>query len=370
MVCKDGGEIVLCCFLPIKRQQPPKNDAKKGRAVYNFAYYFKNKTMIRLSSPQLMLALSGDLMPDADDLRRLQHAAVGGVILFARNFADGAQLRQLTAAIRRAAGRRIVIAADQEGGRVQRFGGDDFLSLPAAATLSAARARDAGLVMAAELIAAGVDLSFAPVLDVAHGNSEIIGNRAFSTDADVVAVRAAAFADGMAAAGMACCGKHFPGHGYARADSHNDLPTDARDFAAIAAADLIPFGKWAERAALMTAHIVYPKCDENAATFSSFWLKKVLRQQLNFGGMVVSDDLTMAGADIGDMSERIRAATTAGCDGVLICEAAAADESLATVAKVESAENPWLALAAKADGRICVGDAEYKTARASLATIQ
>ena len=330
--------------------------------------FFRGRGMTALSSARLMIALSGDLSPDADDRRNLAHPAVGGAILFARNFADAAQLRRLTADIRRAAGRRILVAADQEGGRVQRFCGGGFSRLPPAAALcDCASARDAGIVMAAEMLAAGVDLSFAPVLDLARGRSEIIGARAFAEDAETAATRAAAFAEGMRAAGMASCGKHFPGHGYARADSHETLPEDDREFAEIAAADLIPFARWSARKmpALMTAHIVYPKCDSRAATFSPFWLQEVLRGQLNFGGFVVSDDLTMAGADIGGVSERMRAAIAAGCEGLLLCRPDAVREALADC-KAETQDNPWRALFPRADGRICIGDSEYAAARARL----
>ncbi len=320
-----------------------------------------------------MIALSGDLAPDAEDRRNLAHPAVGGVILFARNFLDAAQLRQLTAEIRRIAGRFLLIAADQEGGRVQRFRGGGFSRLPAAAELrDSGAARDAGIVMAAELRAAGVDLSFAPVLDLARGRSRIIGDRAFAADGENAAAAALAFAAGMRAAGMKCCGKHFPGHGYARADSHKTLPTDAREFAEIAAADLIPFARWAAQPALMTAHIVFPKCDSAAATFSPFWLKKILRGQLKFGGMIIGDDLTMDGADIGGVPERMRAATAAGCEGLLICKPEAVREALAACdenaakGKTHSAENPWRVLAAQTDGRICIGDSAYSEARVRL----
>lgn len=318
-----------------------------------------------------MLGLSGDLSLSADDRRNLAHLAVGGVILFARNFAAPAQLRQLTADIRRAAGRKIIIAADQEGGRVQRFCGGGFSPLPPMLRLGDADdlslLRDAGAVMAAELLAAGVDLSFAPVLDLARGRSQIIGDRAFAADGETAAARALAFADGMRAAGMASCGKHFPGHGYARADSHKTLPADGRAFQDIAASDLIPFARWAAQnmPALMTAHIVYSACDKTAATFSPFWLKEILRKKLGFRGMAVSDDLCMAGADIGGMGERIAAALRAGNDGALICLPEGVEEAIAAV-KSAGAKNPWLALSPAAENKICAGDAEYKKARKRL----
>lgn len=328
--------------------------------------------MPQFSVARLMIALHGDLSLAAEDLQNLKHPAVGGVILFSRNFADGAQLRQLTAAVRRAAARPLLIAADQEGGRVQRFCGGEFCRLPPMAELAAANSPSllgaAGLVMAAELLAAGVDLSFAPVLDLAHGRSQIIGDRAFAATGEAAAEAALAFAKGMQAAGMAACGKHFPGHGYAPADSHEALPIDERTFADIAATDLIPFRYWAQQKmpALMTAHIVYEQCDALAATFSAYWLQTVLREKLHYKGMIISDDLTMAGADIGGMKMRLQAAVEAGCDGLLVCQPAAVAEALAVVAAAANANNPWLALSPQADRRIGVGDGEYARAKARL----
>ena len=332
---------------------------------------------MKLPAANLMLGLSGGLSLSETDRRNLANPAVGGIILFTRNFSDARQLRQLTAAIRRAAGRRILIAADQEGGRVQRFVGGGFLRLPPMLDLAAAESenggilRAAGIVMAAELIAAGVDLSFAPVLDLARGRSQIIGARAFAAEGNAAAAAAFLFAGGMRAAGMAACGKHFPGHGFARADSHKTLPEDGREFSEIAAADLIPFAKWAagNMPALMSAHIAFPKCDLAAATFSSFWLKKVLRGQLQFRGIIIGDDLCMAGANIGGMGEKMAAALAAGCDGLLACLPDGATEAAKTATGVMSEDNPWLALSPAPDGAICTGDAEYKTARARLAEV-
>ena len=324
---------------------------------------------INLAAARLMIGLRGDLSLADDDRRHLAHPAVGGVILFARNFSDGAQLRQLTADIRRIAARPLLIAADQEGGRVQRFCGGGFSSLPPPGELANAPMllREAGMVMAAELLAAGVDLSFAPLLDIAHGRSEIIGDRAFGSDSDSAAAAALSFAEGMRAAGMASCGKHFPGHGFASADSHKTLPTDGRDFSEIAAKDLRPFAQWSERGmpSLMTAHIVYPKCDKLPATFSPYWLKTILREKLNYAGMIVSDDLAMAGADIGGIAKRMEAAVAAGCDGLLVCEPSLAAEAL-SACKKEAAENPWLALSPCPDNRTSVGDFAYARAKKAL----
>ena len=323
-----------------------------------------------MDKSRLMIALCGDLTLDVLDKNHLRHSAVGGVILFARNFADATQLRQLTADIRRHANKRIIIAVDQEGGRVRRFIGEQFSPLPPMRELAKTQnlLHDAGLVMAAELLAAGVDLSFAPVLDLDYGNSSVIGNRAFAADAQEAATAALAFADGMQAAGMACCGKHFPGHGFVAADSHTALPVDKRPWALIKKTDLIPFMRWAQccRPALMTAHIIYEQCDAAIATYSSFWLQTILRDQLGYSGMIISDDLTMAGADTGDMLSRAQKATQAGCDGVLICKPSATQEILAAISADNVTENPWLALSPQPDNRICVGDNEYEQARKRL----
>lgn len=296
---------------------------------------------------RLMIGVDGVEKPDAAGIKRLRHPAVGGVILFAHNFAADAQkLRQLTANIRRAAGRRILIATDQEGGRVQRFCGGGFVKLPAAADYqSTAQAEAGGMIMATQLLAAGVDMSFAPVLDI-NGASKVIGKRAFAKDAEAVYDMASAFARGMHRAGMHCCGKHFPGHGNVAADSHKVLPQDGRDMDTIAANDLLPFAKWARarQPALMTAHIVYPKCDTAAATFSSFWLRRILRRRLGFGGLIISDDLSMRGADIGTMGTRMKAARAAGCDLLLICGREEIDEALASAKPTTAKTNPWLKL--------------------------
>ena len=349
---------------PKKYERKRKNERKDEIKKCKHERKNMNENM-KLKNANLMIALCGDLEITAQDRRNLSHSAVGGVILFARNFRDSAQLRQLNADIRRAAAREILIAADQEGGRVQRFCGGDFVLLPAAAELRTAEAaKDAGMIMAAGLRAAGVDLSFAPVLDLAHGRSQVIGTRAFAADGDLAAANALAFAAGMRAAGMECCGKHFPGHGYASADSHETLPIDEREFAEIAAADLIPFAKWAaaKMPALMTAHIVFPKCDAAAATFSSFWLQEVLRKQLRFDGLIIGDDLTMEGADIGGIGERMHAALTAGCEGLLICKPEAVSETLAEIVTPPTAKNPWLKLTPKPDNITNTGTPEYTAA--------
>ncbi|MGI9338175.1 MAG: beta-N-acetylhexosaminidase [Gammaproteobacteria bacterium] len=319
---------------------------------------------------RLMIGVEGLEKPNAADAERLRHPAVGGVILFARNFADGAQLRRLTANIRRAASRRILIAADQEGGRVQRFCGGEFVQLPAAAKYAdSAKAEAGGMVMAAQLLAAGVDFSFAPVLDV-RGKSKVIGMRAFAAAPDDVFDMASAFARGMHRAGMHCCGKHFPGHGNVAADSHKTLPVDGRAFEDIVKCDLLPFAKWAKAKtpfALMTAHIVYPKCDVAAATFSSFWLRRVLRRRLGFGGLVISDDLSMGGANVGTIGERMNRARDAGCDLLLICGREDIDNALSAAKTNKTTKtNPWLQLAPLPDAEVQLNSPEYYRALKQL----
>ena len=322
---------------------------------------------------RVLIGVEGGALSD-DDKRRLAHPAVGGAILFARNFCSAAQLRGLNAEIRKAVGRVGVVAVDHEGGRVQRFGAPDFTVVPPMREVpSDEAARDCGIVVAAELLAVGVDVSFAPVVDLDAGNSAVVGNRAFSSDPEVVAGRALAFAEGMGVAGMHSCAKHFPGHGFASADSHAETPTDPRELAEMQGGDLIPFRKWAEAkmSAVMTAHIVYPKSDGAPATFSEFWLRKVLREDVGFGGVVVGDDLAMEGANVGNIGERMEKAVAAGCDAVMVCEPTMVDAALEFVGDISGSESegdsefasPWLRLAARADGRVTIGDLEYEEAR-------
>jgi beta-N-acetylhexosaminidase len=262
----------------------------------------------------------------------LAHPAVGAVILFARNYASPEQLAALCDAIHAVRSPTLPIAVDHEGGRVQRFR-DGFTHLPPMAALgqlhdrdpdaACAAARDVGVVLASELRACGVDFSFAPVLDLDHGRSAVIGHRAFHADGATVARLAGALIEGLGDAGMASVGKHFPGHGWAEADSHHALPEDARTLAAIEAADLVPFARLASRLdGVMPAHLVYPAIDPDPAGFSRFWLQDVLRTRIGFAGTIFSDDLTMAGAHgAGDIVARAHAAFDAGCDMVLVCNA-------------------------------------------------
>jgi beta-N-acetylhexosaminidase len=282
----------------------------------------------------------GGLELNADDIERLQHPQVGGVILFARNFAAPLQLIQLAHSIRELRTPQLLIAVDHEGGRVQRFR-HGFTPIPAMAELgklfdrdpaqAIAAARGCGFVMGSELQAHGVDFSFAPVLDVDYGESSVIGDRAFHRDPNVIAVLAEALQAGLNAAGMTSVGKHFPGHGYVRADSHLEVPVDDRTLAEITATDLVPFQRMARSGmgGMMPAHVIYPKVDSKPAGFSSVWLQKILREKLRFEGIVFSDDLSMEGASTaGGTVARANAALNAGCDVVLLCNAPRAQDSL------------------------------------------
>ena len=277
---------------------------------------------------------------DKDDIRRIRHPLTGGVILFARNYRDREQLTALTAAIHEIRP-GIVIAVDHEGGRVQRFRTDGFTHLPSMRklgqlwdrdVLAATRAAtDVGYVLAAELRACGVDLSFTPVLDLDYGESGVIGDRSFHRDARVVTLLAKSLNHGLALAGMLNCGKHFPGHGFVRADSHLEMPVDERTLDAILAEDAAPYG-WLglSLAGVMPAHVIYPEVDRNPAGFSRKWLT-ILRQQFNFKGIIFSDDLSMEGARFaGSVVDGAHAALDAGCDMVLVCNSPErADELLA-----------------------------------------
>ncbi len=289
----------------------------------------------------LMLDVAGSELT-ADDRRRLSHPLVGGVILFSRNYRDPAQLAALTAEIRALKPAPLLIGVDHEGGRVQRFR-EGFTRLPPMRSFGEiwnahpqrARelARETGYVLASELRAHGVDFSFAPVLDLDYGASSVIGDRAFHGNPHAVFELGQAVMLGMKDAGMAACGKHFPGHGFVAADSHVAIPVDERSLAAIAAADLVPFRLMIEAglAAIMPAHVVYPQVDDRPAGFSRIWLHQLLRRQLGFDGTIFSDDLCMEGAAVaGGVVERVAAALDAGCDMALVCNRPdLADEVLA-----------------------------------------
>jgi beta-N-acetylhexosaminidase len=281
----------------------------------------------------IVLDIAGTTL-DADDRRRLRHPLAGGLILFARNWVDRRQLTELTAEIK-ALRPDMLICVDHEGGRVQRFRTDGFTALPAMRSLGELWMKDPltatdaasalGHVLAAELRACGVDLSFAPVLDLDHGGSSVIGDRAFHRDARVATLLAKSVAHGMLRAGMAHCGKHFPGHGFVAADSHVAVPVDQRPLKAILGDDARPY-EWLSSTltAVMPAHVIYPKVDMHPAGFSPRWLKEILRGRLGFTGAIFSDDLGMEGArhlEGGRLSyaEAAAVALDAGCDLVLLC---------------------------------------------------
>ena len=280
-----------------------------------------------LPTGPLMIDIAGYELTDLER-ERLAHPLVGGVILFSRNYQSPAQLAALTAEIHSLCFPPLLIATDHEGGRVQRCR-EGFTRLPpmrrlgewwdsdAAAALEAARS--IGYVLAAELRSCGVDLSFTPVLDLDWGRSSVIGDRAFHADPQAVIALAGALITGMRQAGMAACGKHFPGHGWAEADSHHQLPVDGRTLAELAP-DIEPY-RQLPLDAVMPAHVVYTSFDKNTSCFSSKW-NDLLRNEINFSGVVFSDDLSMQAAGVvGDVVARVEAAWQAGCDMLLICNA-------------------------------------------------
>jgi beta-N-acetylhexosaminidase len=282
----------------------------------------------KMSLGPIMCDLRG-LQLEADEREMLLHPQVGGVILFTRNFESADQVAALCAAIHALREPHLLIAVDHEGGRVQRFR-EGFSRLPACALFGQCHnakegeslAQQAGWLMAAELLAVGIDLSFAPVLDVGGKVSQVIGDRAFHINPEKVSSLARAYIRGMKEAGMAAVGKHFPGHGSVPEDSHVAIPYDNRNYEDIKMKDLIPFERMirAGLPGLMPAHVIYSKIDEKPAGFSSIWLEQILRNQLEFQGTIFSDDLSMKGAEMmGSYPERAEAALHAGCDMVLAC---------------------------------------------------
>jgi beta-N-acetylhexosaminidase len=285
--------------------------------------------MTPLRPGPVIVDVAGLTLTDAE-VQRLRHPLVGGVILFSRNFRDRAQVRDLIAAMRRARGAALLVCVDHEGGRVQRFR-EGFTPIPpmrelgsrwdADPILACREAFEQGRTIGRELAEVGVDLSFTPVLDLDHGPSSVIGDRAFHRDPRVVTMLTARLMHGLLAGGLGNCGKHFPGHGWARADSHHELPVDERSLEAILADDAAPYG-WLGGALLsvMPAHVLYPAVDAVPAGFSRRWIGSILRRRLGFQGLVFSDDLTMeAAAAAGGIVERANAALGAGCDMVLVC---------------------------------------------------
>ncbi len=266
----------------------------------------------------------------AEDREILSHPLVSGVILFSRNYKDKDQLQQLTQQIKDIKTPRLVIAVDQEGGRVQRFK-EGFTRFPPASEYAKAykvdpeqakkMAFDTGSLLAVELLEVGVDFSFAPVLDVDYKNNQVIGDRSFGTDPEQIIDLTSSMINGFSAAGMISVGKHYPGHGFVAEDSHHELPVDSRTLDEIDEKDLLPFKRLADKlVGIMPAHIVYEKIDSKPAGFSEFWIKNVLREQIGFNGIVFSDDISMkATTNYGSIAQRVKMALGAGCDMVLIC---------------------------------------------------
>lgn len=297
----------------------------------------------------VMLDIEGLKLSPADRTL-LREPAVGGAILFSRNYESPSQLADLVASIRSLRRPPLLIAADHEGGRVQRFR-QGFTAVPAMRRVgrhydanpeeALALAKMAGWLIAAELRTADIDLSFTPCVDLDRGVSEIIGDRAFHSDADAVAELASAFCSGLRSAGMAAVAKHFPGHGAVVADSHEQLPVDRRPFGELLD-DMRPYEKLIAKrqlAGVMIAHIVYAEADPLPASFSPYWIREQLRSQLGYDGAVLCDDLGMqAAASMGTMPKRAKLALEAGCDMVLICNDRPG--AAATVAALADYSNP------------------------------
>lgn len=347
-----------------------------------------NRPLPAITLGPIMLDVVGTVL-DEQDRARIRHPLTGGVILFARNYQNRKQLVALTSAIH-AVRPGVVIAVDHEGGRVQRFKSDGFTKLPpmrALGTLwdqdvlAAMRiATDVGFVLGAELRACGVDLSFTPVLDLDFGESSIIGDRSFHRDPRVVTALAKSLNHGLALTGMANCGKHFPGHGFVKADSHVAVPVDERTLEEILADDAAPY-EWMglSLAGVMPAHVIYPKVDRHPAGFSKKWLT-MLRKKFAFQGVIFSDDLSMEGASVaGSVVDAGNAALKAGCDMILICNAPEkADQLLAglhveapVAGQTTSAERiaALIPTSATPDWNALQRDPRYKAARAAIKTL-
>jgi beta-N-acetylhexosaminidase len=290
---------------------------------------------VKLNPGPIILDVEGPTL-QMSDIKRIAHPMTGGVILFGRNFQSRQQLITLTQAIKKVRS-DVLICIDHEGGRVQRCRQDGFTHLPAMrrlgelwsqgpkpseSAITAMKAATAcGYVLAAELRACGVDFSFTPVLDLDYGNSSVIGDRSFHRQPEIVFVLAKSLHEGLRLADMANCGKHFPGHGWAAADSHIAVPVDERNLKMIEKDDMKPY-EWLDFSltSIMPAHVIYPKIDSLPAGFSKKWLQTILRKQLGFTGVIFSDDLSMEGASVaGNVVQGAELALQAGCDAVLIC---------------------------------------------------
>jgi beta-N-acetylhexosaminidase len=318
------------------------------------------------------------------DIKRLMHPLMGGVILFARNYANPEQLKALTASIRALRSPHLMIVVDHEGGRVQRFK-DGFTIIPPMASLGRIYQTDTGrantlahavgVVIGTEMVAHGLDFSFAPVLDLDWGESTVIGERSFGRDARQVAALAGAVIAGMREVGVASCAKHFPGHGFVKADSHLEIPRDDRAFDDIANDDMLAFSLLADQYdSVMPAHIIFEKVDASPAGFSKHWLQTVLRASLGFKGVIFSDDLTMEGASVvGGDTARGMAALNAGCDMVLLCneqvrcDALLAGLSAEGITPTEARSTHLQRMHAKKS--VSMTDSAYLAAKALVATI-
>jgi beta-N-acetylhexosaminidase len=323
----------------------------------------------------------GTVLTD-EDRERLRHPAAGAVILFSRNYESPEQLTQLVEDIARLREPELVVCVDHEGGRVQRFR-QGFSAIPAMRELGrlwdrdrdAAKeaARAAAYVIGAELGAHGVDFSFAPVLDLDYGGSSVIGDRALHFDPNAVGALAAEIIRGFAGAGMGAVAKHFPGHGFATADTHHDVARDERPFAEILKKDIAPYRAAIEAgvAGIMPAHVIYPQCDAEPAGYSKYWLQEVLRGKLGFQGVIFSDDLSMAGASIvGGPPERARAALAAGCDMVLLCnDPEGQNKLLASLGELAMAHPERLDRMRKKGGRDLRKSVAYREAREALTAL-
>lgn len=303
-----------------------------------------------MSLGPLMVDLAADCM-SVDERELLRSPQVGGVILFSRNFTSVERLIQLIEEIHEIRHPRLLIAIDQEGGRVQRLR-EGFTQLPAINLLgqiydtepkrASKLATASGWLMASELRSIGIDFSFAPILDLNYGVSQVIGDRAFHKNPEIVSILATRYIHGMRNAGMQAVGKHFPGHGAVTADSHIELPTDTREFQDIATQDLVPFKRLIDNglAGIMSAHVVYEKVDPQIATFSKLWLQDVLRKQLEFNGVIFSDDLSMKAAlcEGDEYLTRTQKALDAGCDMALICNSS--ENACLVAEQLENYNNP------------------------------
>jgi beta-N-acetylhexosaminidase len=333
---------------------------------------------VRLPPGPAVVDILGLALTD-DDRQRLAHPAAGAVILFSRNFQDSPQLTALTEEIERVREPALPIGVDQEGGRVQRFR-EGFTLIPPMRRMGKqwdrdrdggrAAARAAAYVIAAELAAHGLDFSFAPVLDLDYGGSSVIGDRALHFDPTAVAALGASIVQGFADAGMAAVAKHFPGHGFATADTHSDVARDERALKEIFKKDVLPYEAAikAGLAAVMPAHVVFTQADSEPAGYSKYWLQEVLRGKLGFQGLIFSDDLSMKGASAaGGPAERARAALAAGCDMVLLCnDPQGLDGLLESLVEVPLGKAERLDLMRKKGGRDLRKSVAYREAQETL----